>query len=72
MGYNPRNLVRSRLFRKALGRSAKAGCCVAQLSLTGLIVLAVGLLAFTAYGSVAAALTCSIFAALLWTYLIRL
>ena len=52
--------------------SARAEFCVAQFMLTVLIVVIVGLLAFTAYGSLAASLAISICAGILWTYITRL
>ena len=43
-----------------------------HVSLTALIAIVVGLLAFSAYGSLSAALVFSFLAALLWMYLVRL
>ncbi|MBS7804154.1 hypothetical protein KIH24_06150 [Rhizobiales bacterium TNE-4] len=43
-----------------------------QVALTLMIACIVGLLAYSAYGSIAAALCFSILSALLWLYLIRL
>jgi hypothetical protein len=45
---------------------------VLQVSLTVLIAAVVGLLAFSAYGSLTAAILFSTLSALLWLYLIRL
>ena len=43
-----------------------------HVSLTALIAIVVGLLAFSAYGSLTAALAFAFLAALLWMYLVRL
>lgn len=43
-----------------------------HVSLTALIAIVVGVLAFSAYGSLATALVFSILAAVLWMYLVRL
>ena len=43
-----------------------------HVSLTALIAVVIGLLAFSAYGSLTAALVFSILAALFWIYLVRL
>lgn len=51
---------------------ARRGFGVFQVALTILIAAVVGLLAFSAYGSLAAALAFSLLSALLWVYLIRL
>ena len=48
------------------------GGVMLQVALTLMIACIVGLLAFSAYGSVTAALSFSILSALLWLYLIRL
>jgi hypothetical protein len=45
---------------------------VLQVSLTVLIAVVVGILAFSAYGSLTAAILVSTLSALLWIYLIRL
>lgn len=53
-----------------LGQSAEL--VVLQVSLTVLIAAVVGILAFSAYGSLTAAILFSTLSALLWLYLIRL
>lgn len=52
--------------------SRKGGVVVFQALLTGMIALAIGLLAFSAYGSLTAALVLALTSALLWFYLVRL
>ena len=69
-GSDARNLVR--IGNVSVSWLDVRGGVMLQVALTLMIACIVGLLAYSAYGSIAAALCFSILSALLWLYLIRL